>query len=356
MPTLFLAGDVMLGRGVDQLFAHPSDPRLVEPWIHDAREYVRRVETRTGAITRPVSPAYPWGELLDDMRSADARIVNLETSITSRGVPWPNKTVHYRMHPANTGALEVARINACALANNHVLDFGCDGLADTVEALRSAGIASCGAGRAQGEARAPAIVPLPSGRALVFSFGSTTSGIPADWAALPDRAGVDLLPDLSIATAERVAERMRTHARGGDVLIASIHWGTNYGWEVGGELVAFAHALVDGGVDVVHGHSSHHPRRIERYRGKLVLYGCGDLLNDYEALQPDDEFRVGLGLAYFATIDSRGDLQRLRMRPLRVRRMRLVRTTMHDARFLAERLGGVDVGKDGMLWLRARAE
>jgi poly-gamma-glutamate synthesis protein (capsule biosynthesis protein) len=353
MPAIFFAGDVMLGRGVDQLFAHRSRPELVERWVHDARDYVKLVESRSGPIATPVSPSYPWGELLEEMRGADARIVNLETSITSGGLAWPGKAVHYRMHPANVAALSTAHIDACTLANNHVLDFGHEGLADTLEALRGARIASCGAGRTRDEAQAPAIVPLPSGRALVFSFGSTTSGIPASWEALPDRAGVDLLPDLSIATAERIAERMRAHARPGDVVIASIHWGTNYGWGVDAAVVSFAHALIDGGVDVVHGHSSHHPRPLERHRGKLVLYGCGDLLNDYEGIEPDEEFRVGLGLGYFATLDARGDLEQLRMLPLRVRRMRLAPATLDDARFLAERIGQVDVATDATLWLRA---
>ena len=115
---------------------------------------------------------------------------------------------------------------------------------------------------------------------IVLSFGSVTSGIPQDWAAGKGRLGVNLLEGKTVAD---IAANVRSVKRPGDVAVASLHWGGNWGYEVPREHRELAHRLVDeGDFDVVHGHSSHHPKGIEIYRGRAILYGCGDLLNDYE--------------------------------------------------------------------------
>ncbi|NEE09050.1 CapA family protein, partial [Streptomyces sp. SID7499] len=169
--TLFLCGDVMLGRGVDQILAHPGDPALREAYVGDARAYVRLAESAHGPVPLPVDASWPWGEALWvlDEAAPDARIVNLETSVTGGGTFAPDKEIHYRMHPANLPALAVARPDVTVLANNHVMDFGRPGLLDTLEALVRAGLRTAGAGRDADEACAPAVVPLPGGRRLRVS-------------------------------------------------------------------------------------------------------------------------------------------------------------------------------------------
>src|SRR5206468_9125559 len=185
--------------------------------------------------------------------------------------------IHYRMHPQTIACLSTARLTACALANNHVLDWGYAGLSETLRALAIMGVAHSGAGHNAEEAATPAVLNLPDkGRLLLFSFGSTTSGIPREWCATASRAGVNLLEDLSEATAARIASQMRQLQQPGDLLIASIHWGSNWGYGIPSKQVAFAHRLVEEGVAIVHGHSSHHVKAIEVFKGRLILYGCGD--------------------------------------------------------------------------------
>ena len=166
--TLFLCGDVMLGRGVDQILAHPGDPALREAYVGDARAYVRLAESVHGPVPVPVDASWPWGEALRvlDEAAPDARIVNLETAVTRGGTFAPDKEIHYRMHPANLPALAVARPDVTVLANNHVLDFGRPGLLDTLDALARAGLRTAGAGRDADEAYAPVVLPLPGGRRL----------------------------------------------------------------------------------------------------------------------------------------------------------------------------------------------
>jgi poly-gamma-glutamate synthesis protein (capsule biosynthesis protein) len=177
---------------------------------------------------------------------------------------------------------------------------------------------------------------------LVFAFGSLSSGIPEDWAASPSRSGVHLVADLSAATADDIAAHVRSSRRPGDIAIASIHWGSNWGFDVDPQTVAFAHRLIDGGVDVVHGHSSHHVRAIEIYGGKLILYGCGDLVTDYEGIGGHEQWRGDLGAMYFARISPRdGTLASLRLVPMQMRRMRLSRPEWSDAEWLRATLNRI---------------
>src|SRR5438477_4903309 len=137
---LFLCGDVMTGRGIDQALPHSVNPVLYEPYVRDAHEYVHLAEQAHGQIPRPLTFEYIWGEALPQLEKAklDFRIINLETAITSAKTPSPDKAIHYRMHPQNVGCLSAARIDACALANNHVLDWGYDGLSETLQPLGTA--------------------------------------------------------------------------------------------------------------------------------------------------------------------------------------------------------------------------
>jgi poly-gamma-glutamate synthesis protein (capsule biosynthesis protein) len=160
-------------------------------------------------------------------------MVNLETAITSAETPWPEKGIHYRMHPQNIGCLTAAQISGCALANNHVLDWGYGGLSETLKTLDAAGVAHAGAGNDAEEAMQPAVLDTAgNGRLLLFSFGSRTSGIPEDWRVTSISPGINLLDDFSEATAARMADQMRAYQHPGDLIVASIHWGSNWGYEI----------------------------------------------------------------------------------------------------------------------------
>jgi poly-gamma-glutamate synthesis protein (capsule biosynthesis protein) len=217
----------MTGRGIDQILPHPGDPR-------------------------PAGFSYIWGDALAELArmKPGARIVNLETAVTTRGEPWPGKGIHYRMNPANLPCLTAAGLDCCVLANNHVLDWGREGLAETLATLRAAGLRTAGA--------------------------------------------------------EAVGRRIAAQKRRGDIVVASIHWGGNWGYDVASAQRDFARALIGAGVDVVRGHSSHHPKGIEVYRERPILYGCGDLINDYEGIEGHEAFRPGLSLMYFPVLGGLG--------------------------------------------------
>jgi poly-gamma-glutamate synthesis protein (capsule biosynthesis protein) len=339
--TLFLCGDVMTGRAIDQVLPYPGNPQIYEPYMTSAKGYVRLAEDINGPIPKPVDFAYIWGDALEELRrtNPDVRIINLETAVTVSPEFWPGKGINYRMQPKNIPCITEAKIDCCALANNHVLDWGYAGLTETLTTLAGAGLKIAGAGRNLSEAEAPAVIEVSGkGRVLVFGFGDESSGIPRAWGARSNRPGVNLLPDLSEDTVRRIAKQISGLKQKGDWVVASIHWGGNWGYEILTAQREFAHRLIDQArVDVVHGHSSHHPLGIEVYKGRPILFGCGDFLNDYEGISGYREFRGDLALMYFVSLDlATGQLASLIMTPMQIKRFRLNYASPDDVHWLRQ--------------------
>ena len=339
--TLFLAGDVMLGRGIDQVLPHSVDPRLHERYVRSAERYVELAEAESGEIPYPVSHDYVWGDALDELDrvAPAARVINLETAVTTSDTPWPGKGIHYRMHPENVPVLTAAGLDVCVLGNNHVMDWGRPGLRETLETLRSAELGAPGAGLDAADAAAPSVVETDQGRLRVHSYGMPSAGVPRSWEATANEPGVSLVGSLGEAETDRVVRELEEHEQAGDRVVVSIHWGPNWGYEVPAAQRRFAHRLIDAGAaDVIHGHSSHHPKGIEVYRGRPIVYGAGDFLNDYEGIGGREEYRGDLTFMYFPRLGASGELESLRMTPMRIRRFRLERASPQETEWLAETL------------------
>lgn len=352
----------MTGRGIDQILTHPGDPTLYESWVKSATDYVSLAERRHGPIPRRVDPTYIWGEALDvlEERDVDLRLINLETAVTVRGEPWPGKGIHYRMDPANVDCITAARIDCCVLANNHVLDWSEEGLAQTLTALDNVDIARTGAGRDRTEAWAPADIHTDTGRVLTLGMGMTSSGIPGSWKAGTESPGVALAGESVSETIDLVSASMGPLRRGTDVVVVSIHWGPNWGYHIAHTQRELAHRLIEeAGADVVHGHSSHHPIGIEVHRGRPILYGCGDLINDYEGIGGHEEFRSDLRALYLVTLGTDG-LHGVELIPMRTEGFRLTRANREEAMWMARQLSDVsaefgsrlEAGAEGTLALR----
>jgi len=343
MMTVFLCGDVMTGRGIDQILPHPGDPVIHEGYMKDARGYVEIAEKVNGPIPRSVAPPYIWGDAVDALERMrpDLRMINLETSITKSDDYWKGKEIHYRMHPENIDCITAAKIDVCSLANNHVLDWGYAGLKETLDTLRENKIRSVGAGKDLKGAESSVVMEIEGkGRVIMFGFGSPTSGVPLSWAASKKRPGVNLLKEFSDDSLQRIQEGVKEVKQEGDIVIISIHWGGNWRYNVPREEIDFAHRLIDeAGVDIIHGHSSHHIKGIEVYHGRLILYGCGDFLNDYEGIGAYEYYRADLGLMYFASVDPRtGKLVQLQMTPTQIKHFTVNRASGDDPLWLTHTL------------------
>jgi poly-gamma-glutamate synthesis protein (capsule biosynthesis protein) len=246
-------------------------------------------------------PTYPLGPVAPFMRAADLTIVNLECAITDRDVEWEGapKAFYFGAPPAAIDALADAGVDLVSLANNHSLDFGRQGLLDTLDALTARGIASAGAGRTLEDALAPAVVERRGVRFGMAAFCDHQE----DFAARADAPGIAYLDLDDEGSArdgfQRSLDRMR--ALGVDWPILSLHWGPNMVWRPSPRFVRLARAAIDLGYAALFGHSAHVFHGIELYKGRPIFYSTGDLVDDYAV---DSEFENDCQLVFDVSLSG----------------------------------------------------
>ena len=281
MITISLAGDVMLGRGVNETL-------------------------------RGVRPEEPWGDVLPLLLSADLRIINLECAVTGHRRPWSRtpKVFHFRADPVAVEVLRAARVDACSLANNHTLDFEEEGLLDTLRFLDEAGIRHTGAGRDREEAARPAVLDVSPERVALVAF---TDNEPP-FAAGPGKPGTNYLPVSMEREVLGCVEGAVQTAReaGAEIVVFSNHWGPNMVERPPELFRRFARAVVDRGADVYYGHSAHVFQGVEIYRGKPILYDTGDFIDDYAV---DPRLRNDRSFLFHVSVED-GELRRLELFPV----------------------------------------
>ncbi len=274
---LLLAGDVMLGRQVNRML-------------------------------RICPPEYPWGDTLPIFRDADFRVCNLECSITGRGEPWPAKVFHFRTDTKNVAVLGAGGINCVSLANNHTLDLGYQGLADTLQILSAAQIHHPGAGMNAAAAFAPALATVRGMKIAVLAF---TDNEP-QWEAGETTPGIAYVPvDFEEERAARLFEAIRVAKSHSDFVIVAAHWGPNWGYSPQPRHIPFAHRMIDLGADIIFGHSGHVFQGIEVYRRRPILYCTGNFVDDYAV---DEEERNDESFIFVVEVRA-GQPRSLRLHP-----------------------------------------
>lgn len=226
-------------------------------------------------------PGYPLGPVADRMRAADLTVVNLECVITSSHRRWPGapKAFYFGAPPEAVHALTDAGVDLVSLANNHVLDFGVEGLRETLHLLRKNSIHCTGAGENLVDALSPALIECKRMRFGMAAFCDHQK----DFAAGKDRPGIAYIDlDDEFAAVERLRralEPLRSAAV--DWPILSLHWGPNMVFRPSWQLRRVAHAAIDMGWKILFGHSAHVFHGIEIYHGCPIVYAAGDLVDDY---------------------------------------------------------------------------
>ena len=312
---LAFVGDVMIGRLIDALL--PTSIARKSP--HSDPEDAARTVDNSILARYPELTSYnylsPWGNSVSLLQKADLILANLETALTRSERQWPNKAFNYRSHPENVRCLTEVGMGGgdgrgyVSLANNHTLDWQLEGLNETVETLSKAGVQYAGAGRSAAEAATSAELNVggeDGWKIKCWSFADH----PLDW------EGVDAfnLIDYTKKGREKISLQLADGELETDKVglkVVSVHWGPNYGWHPAVEIVDLAHWMIDEcGVDIVHGHSSHHIQGVEVYNGKLIIYGCGDFIDDYAV---DLTFRNDLSALWRVTVGERAGEERSRL-------------------------------------------
>jgi poly-gamma-glutamate synthesis protein (capsule biosynthesis protein) len=302
--TLAFLGDIMLGRGISSL-------------VPTCR------------------PAEFWGDTLPVLRSADAVVANLECPITTHGSQWRRtwKAFRFRAVPQAVDILKVANVRCVNLANNHVLDYEDCGLRDTLQYLDAAGIAHVGAGRNSREAARPAICEVAGHR---IGFLGLTDNVPEFSAGLrsPGTNFMRIRSDhVTLTLLDLLVQDVRR--AGADIVVLSVHWGPNLRPWPPARFRNFARAVLDLGVDVVHGHSAHLFQGVETAGNGLILYDAGDILDDYwvfPGIRTDHSFILLVEIAG-------GRLRRLRMVPVALDRTSVRLANRAESSAIRQRMG-----------------
>ena len=199
------------------------------------------------------SPDTAFGPVSDIFTSADVSMVNLETAVTDRGTPEP-KTFHFRAPTSAYQAIKAAGIDVVTVANNHALDYGRLGLADTLTSAEAANMPMVGAGADAAAAYAPWITTVKGVKIAFLGFSEIQELAPS-WVAKDNRAGIAMAYD-EASTARAVAAVRAARARS-DVVVVYMHWGEEYNQCAIAAQKTLAKKLSDAGATMVVGTHAH---------------------------------------------------------------------------------------------------
>ena len=259
--------------------------------------------------------SYPWGNILSLLSSTDLNLVNLETTLTT-SIDVVPKTFNFKADPDKVQTLQIGNIHAVNIANNHILDFGESGLIETIQTLNYAGIAHVGAGINIQEAKRPIIYAKNGIRIGIIGYAD----YPQEWAATDTKPGINYIQIGDVSPIKKDIADIRKKV---DLLILSIHWGPNMRQRPTQEFRDFAHAIIDAGVDILHGHSAHVFQGIEQYGDGLILYDTGDFVDDYAVTQ---SLRNDWALFFEITAekkDAKVKIKQLKLVPLFISNMQV---------------------------------
>lgn len=289
-----LAGDVMLGRLVNEQIKNTSY-------------------------------AYPWGNILPELKSKDFILINLETTLTGSTALIP-KVFNFKADPAVVKTLEIGNIHVVNLANNHSLDFGIEGLEETITTLDSAKIAHVGAGKNAREAQKPTISTRNGVRIGILGY---TDNEPT-WKATNTKPGTNYISILN--PSEPIFESIRDLKSKVDICIFTIHWGPNMKEFPSPEFINFAHRVIDAGADIFHGHSAHVVQGIQKYKDSIIIYDSGDFVDDYAV---DSGLRNDLSFLFTVEIEK-NQLKRLILLPVKISNMQVNKAEGADAQTIID--------------------
>lgn len=265
MIKLHLCGDIMIGRSFNETFEYYPQHNI-------------------------------WDNTLSLLQKSDFVLGNLETTITLSDNKWPNKAFNYKLDPKYKSVLTKANISHLNIANNHILDYNVEGMIDTMDNINDLNITYTGSGLNLEQASKPIIKNIKGVKIGIISYADHYNY----WRATKKEPGINYI-DLD-KDYKHVLEHIRKTKELCDILILSIHHGSNYVTNIPDNTKKFFHDMLSAGVDIVHGHSAHHVLPIEVIDGKYIFYSMGDFIDDYAV---DEQFRNDLSFIAELTINNK---------------------------------------------------
>ena len=279
--TLFFAGDIMLSRNVENKMSKANPPATQDSLL----------ALRAGDYT------LPFKNVSSEISASDIAIGNLESPFNDKGKYFVENSLVFNADPKSIEGLKYAGFDILSLANNHTLDQGIKGLDFTIQYLIDNGIIPTGAINSKNEVKLPTIEK----NGLIFGFlsysyaGLNDGGPPAGEAGKTVSKYVNNFNDLDKLKQDILS--MKGHTA--DIVIISMHAGIEYTRMPSPAQIAFAHAAIDAGADLVIGHHPHWIQPVERYNDKWIFYSLGNFVFDQMWSQDTRE-----GLTVFITYEN----------------------------------------------------
>jgi poly-gamma-glutamate capsule biosynthesis protein CapA/YwtB (metallophosphatase superfamily) len=297
---LILAGDAMLGRGVNEM-------------IH-----------RHGF-------EYPLEPLLPVLRTSDLIFFNLECAISPQDILFSGdiKMFYFRADPVAADTLFYAGVDLVSLANNHALDADYAGLMDTMDILNGKEIASVGAGEKNAAASRPAILQNNGLRVGVLAYCDHQ----ADFQATVDLPGIRYVDIFDRRSVDQLIEEVVDLASQVDIPVVSFHWQPNWEPHIHRVYRSLAQRIIEAGALIIWGHSPHHFQGVEWLDNRVVIYSSGGLVDDY-ALDP--EYRNDRQLLFLVEVSDKG-VDRLLAYPIELDFARTYPASGEPKRWIEER-------------------
>lgn len=246
---------------------------------------------------------YPYTHIREQLQQPDITVANLETPITELEETKEQKSYLYRSSPETLPAFVEAGFDLVTLANNHILDYGVEGLRDTIAHLDKADIKHVGAGEDEIEAYQPVIIEQ---NGIKTAFIGLSMVVPrVEWKANKYNPGV--AETYSYERAVKAIERAEEEA---DVVVVLPHWGDERQQEPKEQQVNMAYRYIDAGADLVVGSHPHVLQTVERYKGKWIVYSMGNFIFTTNDFAPSWESGI-----FNASCNNTGDCE-LKLKPI----------------------------------------
>ncbi|SHJ28239.1 poly-gamma-glutamate synthesis protein (capsule biosynthesis protein) [Geosporobacter subterraneus DSM 17957] len=281
---------------------------------------------------------YPYLKVEEYLKKGDITFANLESPLTSRDTAvLKDRALIFKGDIENGRSLKAAGFNILNLANNHTLDYGPEGLIDTLEVLEENGILPLGAGLNAQEARQPVFVNI---KGITVGFLGYSQFPPEGYLYFSDRPEVARInPDTISAEITRAKESC-------DFLVISFHWGKEYDVYPSEFQKSLARLAVDRGGDLILGHHPHVLQSMEKYQGKLIFYSLGNFVFDRQ-IQPGTDETIMLNVKL-----SKGQWQEADLIPARIIDCQPIPVAGEDGEEILKRLQKYSEGYNSELIIR----
>lgn len=242
--TLLFAGDIMTDRGVEEKIKK-----------HGSGDY-----------------NFPFLKIKNFIQKGDLAFANLEGPVSDKGVKV-GSIYSFRMDPGTAEAIKNSGFSIVSLANNHMFDYQRISLEETMRRLEKSGVSYAGAGFSREEAYG---LKIEEAKGIKIGFLAYTNLAPPSWQAKEESSGIARITELT----KEIEEDIKNAGFLCDILVVSLHSGTEYSPLPNSFQEKFAKGAIDAGADIVAGHHPHVAQPVEKYNGGWIFYSLGNFVFD----------------------------------------------------------------------------